>query len=151
MFLPTRSTSCTVSQTVYILLHILTLQIFFLFINRQTLNLLIFTLAGLGLQSSSIYLPAHMRWIHLKAVSSTAGAEVGQQETGEIATAGNVALFSLVIADFFRYINFRYTNLFSLTLILLIFICKQSWATRNRKDCHGREHCPFSSCNCRFF
>ena len=68
--------------------------------NRQTLNLLIFTLPGLG-WPSSFYLPANMRWIHLKAVSSTAGAEVGQQETGEIATAGNVALFSLVIADFF--------------------------------------------------
>ena len=69
--------------------------------NRQNLNLLIYTLAGLGSQSSSFYLPANMRWIHLKAASSTAGAEVGQQETGKIATAGNVALFSLVIADFF--------------------------------------------------
>ena len=62
--------------------------------NRQTLNLLIFTLPGLG-WPSSFYLPANMRWIHLKAVSSTAGAEVGQQETGKIATAGNVALFFL--------------------------------------------------------
>ena len=69
--------------------------------NRQTLNLLIYTLAGLGWQSTSFYLPANMRWIHLKAASSTAGAEVGQQETGKIATAGNVALFFLVIADFF--------------------------------------------------
>ena len=75
--------------------------------NRHALKLLIFTLAGLGWQSSSFYLPANMRWIHLKAASSTAGAKVGQQETGKIATAGNVALFPIIIAEFFRYINFR--------------------------------------------
>ena len=110
--------------------------------NRQTLNLLIYTLAGLGWQSSSFYLPAHMRWFHLKAASSTAGAEVGQQETGKIATAGNVALFFSCNCRLLE-IDLRYKNVFSLTLILLLFICKQSWATRNRQDCRNRERCRF--------